>query len=41
MCGACALGPVVTFDGEYEGQMTSKKVDRLLKRASRQAKDGK
>ena len=34
--GACALGPVVVFDGEYEGQMNSKKVDRLLKRATSQ-----
>jgi len=30
--GCCALGPVVVIDGEYEGQMTIKKVDRLLKR---------
>ncbi len=34
--GACALGPVVVIDGEYEGQMNSKKVDRLLKRATSQ-----
>ena len=35
--GCCALGPVVVLDDEYEGQMTTKKVDRLLKRAMHQA----
>jgi len=30
--GACALGPVVMVDGEYHGQMTQAKVDRLLDR---------
>ena len=30
--GACALGPIVVADGEYSGQMTTQKVDRLLKR---------
>ena len=35
--GCCALGPVVVIDGEYEGQMTIKKVDRLLKRWMRPA----
>ena len=35
--GCCALGPVVVLDGEYEGQMTTKKVDKLLKHAMRQA----
>jgi NADH:ubiquinone oxidoreductase subunit E len=35
--GCCALGPVVVLDDEYEGQMTPKKVDTLLKRATRQA----
>jgi NADH-quinone oxidoreductase subunit E len=29
--GACALGPIVVTDGDYSGQMTSQKVDRLLK----------
>lgn len=29
--GACALGPIVTIDGEYFGQVTSKKVDQMLK----------
>ncbi len=28
--GVCALGPVVMVDGEYHGQMTQVKVDRLL-----------
>ena len=35
--GCCALGPVVVLDDEYEGQMTASKVDKLLKRAMRQA----
>ena len=30
--GACALGPVVVIDGEYNGQMTTKKVDGLLQK---------
>ena len=30
--GACALGPIVVADGEYSGQMTTQKVDRLLRR---------
>jgi NADH-quinone oxidoreductase subunit E len=34
--GCCALGPVVVLDDEYEGQMTTKKVDKLLKRMTRQ-----
>lgn len=34
--GCCALGPVVVLDGEYEGQMTTKKADKLLKRATQQ-----
>jgi NADH-quinone oxidoreductase subunit E len=29
--GACALGPIVVTDGEYSGQMTLQKADRLLK----------
>jgi NADH-quinone oxidoreductase subunit E len=28
--GACALGPVITVDGKYHGQMNSEKVDKLL-----------
>ena len=30
--GACALGPIVVTNGEYSGQMTLQKTDRLLKR---------
>jgi len=29
--GACALGPIVVTDGEYSGQVTMQKVDRILK----------
>ena len=29
--GACALGPIVITNGEYSGQLTVQKVDRLLK----------
>jgi NADH-quinone oxidoreductase subunit E len=29
--GACALGPIVVTDGEYSGQMTTQKVDRILR----------
>ncbi len=35
--GCCALGPVVVLDGEYEGQMTTRKVDKLIKRATHQS----
>lgn len=35
--GCCALGPVVVLDGEYEGQMAPKKIDKMLKRTMRQA----
>jgi NADH-quinone oxidoreductase subunit E len=34
--GCCALGPVVVVDDDYLGQMTAKKVDRMLTRAIRQ-----
>jgi NADH-quinone oxidoreductase subunit E len=30
--GACALGPIVVNDGEYSGEVTTRKVDVLLKR---------
>jgi NADH-quinone oxidoreductase subunit E len=30
--GACALGPILVADGEYTGQMTAGKADRLIKR---------
>jgi NADH-quinone oxidoreductase subunit E len=33
--GACALGPIVVTDGEYSGQMTTSKVDQLLKTVMR------
>lgn len=29
--GACALGPVVVMDNEYHGQMSTKKMDALVK----------
>lgn len=35
--GACALGPIVVVDGEYHGQMTQGKVDRLLDRYTESA----
>jgi NADH-quinone oxidoreductase subunit E len=34
--GCCALGPVVVVDDDYEGQMTTRKVDKLIQRAMRQ-----
>lgn len=42
--GACALGPLVIMDGEYHGNMTSRKVDKLLKsydNSSEEASDEK
>lgn len=30
--GACALAPIVVVDGEYHGQTTVNKVDKLLKK---------
>lgn len=32
--GACALGPIMIVDGEYEGQMTTDKVNPVLKNYS-------
>ena len=29
--GACALGPIIVTDSNYSGQMTTQKIDRLLK----------
>jgi NADH:ubiquinone oxidoreductase subunit E len=29
--GACALGPLVTVNGEYHGKMDQKKITRLVK----------
>lgn len=33
--GACALGPIIVTDGVYSGQLTTQKVDRLLKTIKR------
>lgn len=33
--GACALGPIVVTEGEYSGQMTTQKIDKLLNRIIR------
>ena len=30
--GACALGPLIITDGEYQGNMTSPRVSRLVKK---------
>jgi len=30
--GACALGPLVTIDGEFHGHMDQKKVKKLIKK---------
>ena len=30
--GACALGPLVTVDGEYHGNMTQNSIKKLMKR---------
>ena len=30
--GACALGPMVVVDSKYHGQMTTPKVDKMLKK---------
>ncbi|MDP8254141.1 MAG: NAD(P)H-dependent oxidoreductase subunit E [Candidatus Alcyoniella australis] len=37
--GACALGPVVTVNGEYHGHMTLSKIDKLLKNIRAEKKD--
>ncbi len=36
--GACALGPLVTADGKYYGNMDVNKVDRMLRELSRKEK---
>ena len=33
--GTCAIGPVVTIDGKYYGEMNSKKVHSILKKIER------
>lgn len=35
--GACALGPILVVDGEYHGQMTISKTNRILKELGKQA----
>jgi len=35
--GACALGPIVLVDGDYQGQVTASKVPTLLRRLKRSA----
>jgi NADH-quinone oxidoreductase subunit E len=37
--GACALGPVVVVDGEYNGQMTGAKAVRLVKKLRQSAQE--
>ena len=34
--GACALGPIVIIDGDYHGQMKTRKVDQLVKKFNRE-----
>jgi NADH-quinone oxidoreductase subunit E len=36
--GACALGPIILIDDEYHGQMTPRKVQKLLKAKQREAR---
>ncbi len=36
--GACALGPLVTIDGEFHGHMDQKKVKKLIKKEPAAAK---
>ncbi|MEO0135907.1 MAG: NADH-quinone oxidoreductase subunit NuoE [candidate division WOR-3 bacterium] len=35
--GACALAPIVVIDGEYHGQTTVNKIDRLLEKYAQKA----
>jgi NADH-quinone oxidoreductase subunit E len=37
--GACALGPLVTVDGEYFGNMSTAKVNRVLRKATAERKE--
>ena len=39
--GACALGPILVVDGEYQGQMSSSKVKKVLNKYKRTPKDRK
>jgi NADH-quinone oxidoreductase subunit E len=34
--GACALGPLVIVDGEYHGNMTSTKMEKVIKKLKRE-----
>lgn len=34
--GACALGPLVIVDGEYHGNITANKVDRMIRKIRKQ-----
>jgi len=38
--GACALGPLIIVDGQYHGNMTSAKVDRVYKQYAVEPKIG-
>jgi len=37
--GACALGPILVVDGEYQGQMSSRKVKKTLSKYKKTPKD--
>jgi NADH-quinone oxidoreductase subunit E len=37
--GACALGPILVVDGEYQGQMSSGKVKKILNKYKKTPKD--
>lgn len=37
--GACALGPILVIDDEYQGQMNSRKVKRILNKYEKTPKD--
>jgi len=37
--GACALGPILVIDGEYQGQMSSRKVRKILNKYKKTPKD--
>ncbi|RLE12640.1 NADH-quinone oxidoreductase subunit NuoE [Candidatus Aerophobetes bacterium] len=37
--GCCAIGPIVVIDGEYYGQMNTRKVASLLEKYSKKDKD--
>jgi NADH-quinone oxidoreductase subunit E len=37
--GACALGPIAITDGEYQGQLKTKDVEKLLEKIKSEKKD--